>query len=59
MAKDNRVVVHLECISCRKEGERGVSRYSTMKNKKTTRQKLQLKKYCRFDRKRTVHKETK
>ena len=59
MAKDSRVVIHLECVECRKNGLPNVSRYHTVKNKKTTRSKLQLKKYCRFERKHTIHKETK
>ena len=33
--------------------------YTTTKNKKNTPDKLEFKKYCRFCRKHTVHKETK
>ena len=33
--------------------------YTTSKNKKTTPEKLELKKYCRYCRTHTVHKETK
>jgi len=59
MARGDRVVVHLECQSCRKSGLPGVSRYHTIKNKKKTPAKLELKKYCRFERKHTLHRETK
>ena len=58
-AKGNRVVIHLECTTCRKSGIPGVSRYSTVKNRRTTTGRLELKKYCRYERKHTVHKETK
>ena len=59
MAKEARVVIQLECQTCRKSGLPGVSRYSTTKNKKTHPDKLQLKKYCKFERKHTIHKESK
>ena len=32
--------------------------YVTRKNKTNTRERIELKKYCRWDRKHTVHKET-
>ena len=57
--KGARVVVHLECTTCRKSDTAGVSRYTTFKNKRTTAKRLELKKYCRFERKQTLHKETK
>jgi large subunit ribosomal protein L33 len=59
MAVGDRAVIHLECQSCRKSGMPGVSRYQTNKNKKKTTDKLELKKYCKFERKHTVHKEAK
>ena len=59
MAKGPRVVIHLECQSCRDNDAPGVSRYSTTKNKKKMPDRLQLKKYCRFEKKHTVHKEIK
>ncbi len=55
----NRVQVILECTECRKSGRPGVSRYVTMKNRRNTTSRLELKKYCRFERKHTVHRETK
>ena len=33
--------------------------YTTTKNKKTMTEKLELKKFCRHERKHTVHRETK
>ncbi len=61
MAKkgQGRVVIHLECTTCRESGIPGVSRYSTQKNKKNTSARIELNKYCRFERKQTKHKETK
>jgi len=59
MARGNRVIIQLECQSCRQAGSPGVSRYTTTKNKKTTPDRLEMKKYCRFERKHTVHKEVK
>lgn len=57
--KENRVIIHLECQSCRKSGSPGVSRYTTTKNRKNTPDRLELKKYCPFERKHTIHKEVK
>ena len=57
--KGPRVVIHLECQSCRETKLPGVSRYSTTKNKKTTPDRMELNKYCKFERKHTAHKEIK
>lgn len=54
-----RAVIHLECTTCRSSGVPGVSRYATRKNKKNTPARLELRKYCRFERVYTVHKEIK
>ena len=43
----------LACGDCKRRN------YTTTKNKKSTPGKLELKKYCRFCSKHTVHKETK
>ncbi|MDY6904179.1 MAG: 50S ribosomal protein L33 [Thermodesulfobacteriota bacterium] len=48
-----RVNVSLACSECKRKN------YSTTKNKRTTPDKLSLKKYCRFCRQHTMHKETK
>ena len=52
-----RVTVHLECTTCASSGVPGVSRYSIKKNKKKNPRRLELKKYCRFERQHTIHKE--
>jgi large subunit ribosomal protein L33 len=54
----------LECVEQRamlKEGKsfHGVSRYSTQKNKKNTSSRLELRKYNRYLRRYTLHKEIK
>ena len=54
-----RGVIHLECTTCRNSGLPGVNRYATQKNKKNTAARIELNKYCRYERKVTVHKETK
>lgn len=56
--KEVRVKVILECTEARKEGK-PASRYSTMKNKHNTPERLELKKYNPFLRRHTIHKETK
>ena len=48
-----RELVTLACTECKRRN------YMTTKNKRTTPDRLELKKYCRFERKRTVHKEVK
>jgi large subunit ribosomal protein L33 len=60
MAKaQNRIQVILECTECRTAEGPGVSRYVTTKNRRTTTARVELKKYCRFERKHTLHKEVK
>ncbi|MFA6013059.1 MAG: 50S ribosomal protein L33 [Desulfobacteraceae bacterium] len=48
-----RVIVSLSCTECKRKN------YSTTKNKRTTPDKLEFKKYCRFCKTHTPHKETK
>ncbi len=48
-----RITVQMECTECKRKN------YSTEKNKKNTSERLELKKYCKFDKKVTLHKETK
>ena len=48
-----REIITLECTVCKRRN------YTTTKEKKNTPGRLELKKYCKFDRKHTVHKETK
>jgi large subunit ribosomal protein L33 len=47
-----RVKVTLECTECKQRN------YDTMKNKKNNPERIELKKYCKFCRRETVHKET-
>lgn len=54
-----RTTIFLECTTCRESGVPGVSRYATQKNKKNTASRIELSKYCRYERKVTKHKETK
>ncbi|MEN8164401.1 MAG: 50S ribosomal protein L33 [Acidobacteriota bacterium] len=48
MARDT---VHLQCTECKRRN------YTADRNKKQQTAKLQFKKYCRFCRKHTPHKE--
>ncbi|MFV0345266.1 MAG: 50S ribosomal protein L33 [Bacteroidales bacterium] len=57
--KGNRVQVILECTEHKESGQPGTSRYITMKNKKNTTERLELKKYNPILRKMTVHREIK
>jgi len=45
-------LIALECTDCKRRN------YTTKKNRRNTQSKLELKKYCKFDRKHTIHKET-
>ncbi|MBI2605266.1 MAG: 50S ribosomal protein L33 [Deltaproteobacteria bacterium] len=48
-----RVIVSLQCVPCKRIN------YSTTKNKTKTPDKLEFKKYCKFCKKHTGHKEGK
>jgi large subunit ribosomal protein L33 len=48
-----RDIINLQCGQCKRRN------YSTTKNRKRTTDKLELKKFCRFCRAHTVHKEVK
>jgi len=52
MASDKRVKVTLECTECKRRN------YITIKNKNNDRERIEMNKYCRFDRHHTLHKET-
>nr|AEZ49370.1 ribosomal protein L33 [Juncus effusus] len=62
-AKDVRVRVILECTSCvRKSINKefsGISRYTSQKNRYNTPSELELKKFCRYCNKHTIHREIK
>ena len=48
-----RIQITLECTECKRRN------YVSFKNKKNTPDRINIKKYCRWDRKHTIHKETK
>ncbi|MDD4730326.1 MAG: 50S ribosomal protein L33 [Desulfovibrio sp.] len=48
-----RVNIQLQCTECKRKN------YATSKNKKNTTGRLEVKKYCPWDKKHTVHKESK
>jgi large subunit ribosomal protein L33 len=56
--KSDRIVITLECTEAEKEGKTA-SRYTTAKNKRTTTEKLELRKYNPYLRRVTVHREIK
>jgi large subunit ribosomal protein L33 len=57
--KGNRVQVILECTESRGSDVPGVSRYVTLKNRKNTTARIELKKYNKFLKRHTVHREVK
>ncbi|MGQ9471074.1 MAG: 50S ribosomal protein L33 [Candidatus Aminicenantales bacterium] len=48
-----REVITLQCSDCKRRN------YTTTRNKKKQTEKLELRKYCRFCQKHTLHKEVK
>jgi len=46
-------IIALQCSECKRRN------YTTTKNRRNVQNKLELKKYCKFDKKHTLHKETK
>ena len=57
--KDQRIQVILECTEHKNSGMPGTSRYVTVKNKKNTPERLELKKFNPILKKYTIHKEIK
>jgi len=51
MSQDN--MIKLECTNCKHIN------YYSRKNKKTLKERLEIKKHCKFDKVHTLHKETK
>ena len=45
-------IIALQCTECKRRN------YTTYKNRRNIQGKLELNKYCPFDRKHTLHKET-
>ena len=58
-SKNVRVVVTLECTEQKESGVPGMSRYTTMKNRRNTPDRLEIKKYNKYLRRMTLHKEIK
>lgn len=58
-SKGNRIQVILECTEQKETRVAGMSRYITMKNRKNTPERMELKKFNPFLKKMTVHKEIK
>ncbi len=48
-----RDIITLECAECKRRN------YTTTKNKRLHPNRAEYKKYCRWDKKHTIHKETK
>jgi len=48
-----RVKIVMACLDCKQRN------YNTVKEKKNTPERLERRKYCRFCKKHTVHRETK
>ncbi|MGA7721433.1 MAG: 50S ribosomal protein L33 [Ignavibacteriaceae bacterium] len=48
-----REIITLECTECKRRN------YTTTKNKRLHPNRSEFKKYCRWDKKYTIHKETK
>nr|YP_009442127.1 ribosomal protein L33 [Emmenopterys henryi]ATN40351.1 ribosomal protein L33 [Emmenopterys henryi] len=61
--KDVRVTVILECTDCSRNSvnrvSTGISRYITQKNRHNTPNRLELKKFCPYCYKHTIHGEIK
>ena len=60
--KGSRIIIHLECTTCRTNTNKrseGVSRYITRKNRRNTPARLEIKKFCPHCNSHTLHKETK
>ena len=51
--KEATEIIAMQCGECKRRN------YSTVKNKKNTTERLELSKYCAFDKKHTKHKEVK
>jgi large subunit ribosomal protein L33 len=58
-SKDSRIQVILECTEHKASGVSGTSRYVTMKNRKNTPGRMELKKFNPILKKYTLHKEIK
>jgi large subunit ribosomal protein L33 len=48
-----REIITLACMDCKRRN------YTSTKNKRTKPERIEIKKFCRFERKHTVHREIK
>jgi len=51
--KGQRVIIHLACTACKRQN------YTTEKSRLNTKERLEIKKFCPFCKKMTLHKEEK
>ena len=51
-SKDARIIVTLACTECKERN------YTTEKNRRNDPERLEFHKYCKRERKRTLHRET-
>ena len=56
MAKTKGKAIELIALQCKECKRRN---YTTQKNRRNTQEKMEFKKYCKWDKKHTLHKETK
>lgn len=60
--KGSRITIHLECTICRTNTNKrseGVSRYTTIKNRRNTPARIEIRKFCPHCNSHTLHKEMK
>nr|YP_009669091.1 ribosomal protein L33 [Guaiacum angustifolium]QCW94089.1 ribosomal protein L33 [Guaiacum angustifolium] len=59
--KDIRITIILECTECARKNvdkkSKGISRYITQKNRHNTPNRLELRKFCSYCFKYTIHRE--
>lgn len=58
-SKGNRIQIILECTEHKDSGMPGTSRYISMKNRRNTPERMEIKKYNPILKRMTVHKEIK
>jgi large subunit ribosomal protein L33 len=58
-SKENRIHIVLECSEQKDSGVSGISRYTTVKNRKNSPERLELKKFNPYLKRYTIHKEIK
>mmetsp|Transcript_36719 Transcript_36719/g.115626 ORF Transcript_36719/g.115626 Transcript_36719/m.115626 type:complete len:104 (-) Transcript_36719:413-724(-) len=57
--KGIRVVIQVECTEQKAAGVKGISRYTTEKNRRNTPARLEIMKYNKYMKKMTLHRELK